>query len=314
MSVLTPPDTTFPTTGARRVPPRRRRRLLLIACLVAAALVATTVLIVVRLARDPDSDRHFLGADGWPAHGQAAYALDAEPIVAGPHQHMAPIASLAKMMTAYLVLSSHPLALGANGFTLRVTAADVADTAHRAKLDESLVPVRTGEVLTERQALEALLLPSANNVAAMLARRVQGSVAAFVARMNDMAHSLGMAHTIYTDPSGFDDRTRSTAADQVRLAQTAMRIPAFRRLVRMRDATIPVAGRIENTDSLLGTDGIVGIKTGSDDAAGGCFAFRAERAGHVVTGVVLGQEGHFELTAGLYGGKQLADRVLALNP
>jgi len=70
------------------------------------------------------------------------------------------------------------------------------------------------EQLTELQALQALLLPSANNIAAVLARWDGGSAGRFVARMNATARSLGMTHTRYTDPSGYDDATVSTAADQ----------------------------------------------------------------------------------------------------
>jgi D-alanyl-D-alanine carboxypeptidase (penicillin-binding protein 5/6) len=78
-------------------------------------------------------------------------------------------------------------------------------------------------------------------------------------------------------------------------------------------ARAAVAGEVTNTDTLLGHDGFVGMKTGSDDAPGGCFMFRSERQignGTVsLIGVVLGQQGHDLSTAGLYAAKQLADRV-----
>ncbi len=151
------------------------------------------------------------------------------------------------------------------------------DALRRADDDESVVAVAAGEVLTERQALAALLLPSANNVAILLARRVAGSVPAFVARMNATARLFGMRDTRYTDPSGLDPGTVSTAADQLILAGVAMRNPTFAALVRLRGYRLPVAGTVHNTDTLLGTHGFVGIKTGSDDAAGGCFMFRAVR-------------------------------------
>jgi D-alanyl-D-alanine carboxypeptidase (penicillin-binding protein 5/6) len=83
--------------------------------------------------------------------------------------------------------------------------------------------------------------------------------------------------------------------------------------MRTRSYRLPVAGIVHNTDSLLGRGGFIGMKTGSDDAAGGCFMFRAYRSiGGIntqVLGVVLGQHGRHLLTAGLYAGKQLVDRV-----
>ncbi|NUR61154.1 MAG: D-alanyl-D-alanine carboxypeptidase [Catenulispora sp.] len=217
------------------------------------------------------------------------------------------------MMTAYLVLTDHPLQAGQDGPTLTLSAADVADTAYRRQRGESTVAVAAGERLTERQALQALLLPSANNIAVVLARWDAGSVDAFVAKMNSTAGSLGMAHTHYTDPSGFDKETVSTAADQVRLVDRAMTLPAFAAIVAMPSATLPVAGTVRNTDSLLGRDGFVGVKTGSDNAAGGCFAFRAVRtvAGKptTITGVVLGQPGNDLIAAGLGAADAMVNRI-----
>src|SRR5262249_31744969 len=232
----------------------------------------------------------------WPAHGQAAFVRTGQSqIQAGPSQHAAPIASVAKVMTAYLVLRDQPLRPGQDGPTLTLTDADVVDTDRRRGQRESVVSVAAGERLTERQALLALPLPSANNIAAVLARWDAGSADRFVARMNATARSLGMTHTRYTDPSGYDDATVSTAADQVRIVDRAMRLPAFAGIVATPSATLPVAGAVHNTDALLGHDGFVGVKTGSDDAAGGCFAFRATRwirgKRTSITGVVLGQPG-----------------------
>jgi D-alanyl-D-alanine carboxypeptidase (penicillin-binding protein 5/6) len=241
--------------------------------------------------------------------GQTSYQLAGHGVVSSAGQTPVPIASLAKVMTAYLVLRDHPLGDGDGDLDVPVTDADVADTARRAGQDESVVEVAAGETLTERQALAALLLPSANNVAAMLARRLDGSEAAFVARMNDMAHSLGLRHTTYTDPSGFDEGTRSTAADQLILANRAMQLSEFAELVALRSVELPVAGTVHNTDKLLGRDGFVGIKTGSDDAAGGCFMFRAHRSGGDLTGVVLGRQGHDLIAAGLNAARDLAESV-----
>jgi D-alanyl-D-alanine carboxypeptidase (penicillin-binding protein 5/6) len=232
---------------------------------------------------------------------------------AGPSQHAAPIASVAKVMTAYLVLRDHPLQPGEDGPAITLTDADVADTDRRRRQGESVVSVAAGEQLTELQALQALLLPSANNVAAVLARWDAGSEDRFVARMNATARSLGMTRTRYTDPSGYEDSTVSSAADQVRLVERAMRLPVFARIVATPSATLPVAGTVHNTNALLGYAGFVGVKTGSTDAAGGCFAFRAVRwidgKRATITGVVLGQPGHDRIAAGLAAAAAMVDRI-----
>ena len=72
-------------------------------------------------------------------------------------------------MTAYLTLREHPLAAGEQGFVMRITHKDVEEEEQRVALDESTLSVKAGERITERQALEALLLPSANNIAALFA-------------------------------------------------------------------------------------------------------------------------------------------------
>ena len=250
----------------------------------------------------------------WPAHGQAAFVLAGQSRVqVGPNQHPAPIASVAKVMTAYLVLHDHPLRLGQDGPTITLTDADVADTDRRRRRRESIVPVAAGEQLTERQALQALLLPSANNIAAVLARWDAGSEDRFVARMNSTARWLGMTDTRYTDPSGYADATVSTAVDQVRIVERAMRLPVFANIVGTPSATLPVAGTVRNTNTLLGREGFVGVKTGSDDAAGGCFAFRAIRwidgRRTTITGVVLGQPGRDQIAAGLAAADAMVDRI-----
>jgi D-alanyl-D-alanine carboxypeptidase (penicillin-binding protein 5/6) len=230
-----------------------------------------------------------------------------------PHQRPVPIASVAKVMTAYVVLKHYPLRAGDSGRRFVVGQGDVVDTEARRRKGQSVVDVRAGEQLTERQALMAILLPSANNVAVLVARQVSGSVAAFVAEMNRTARALGMSHTTYTDPSGYDDGTVSTALDQLRLAQVVAKDETLAAMMATRRYWLPVAGEVTNTNALLGHDGFVGMKTGSDKAAGGCLMFRAvwatESGTRSLIGVVLGQRGENLITAGLDAAKQLVDRL-----
>ena len=214
--------------------------------------------------------RTYLSSVSWPQQGQAALVLGNGRPAASPHEQPVPIASLAKVMTAYLTLEHYPLSGAQDGFTITVTAAQAQAEAQDAP-DQSVVAVRAGEQLTERQLLEALLIPSGNNIARMLAAGVAGSEARFLAEMNAEARALGMDHTIYTDPSGFDPSTVSTAADQLRVFEQAMRFPVFRQIVSMASVTLPVAGTLTNYNPLI-AEGYAG-KTGSDAAAGGCLAF-----------------------------------------
>jgi serine-type D-Ala-D-Ala carboxypeptidase (penicillin-binding protein 5/6) len=250
----------------------------------------------------------------WPGEGEAAVAVEGlGSLGARGGEAPVPIASLAKVMTAYLVLKDHPLGPGEEGFEIEIDPADVEETEERIAQNQSVVAVQAGEVLSERQALVALLLPSANNVAALLAAHEAGSVEAFVAEMNEAAAELGMRSTTYTDPSGFEDTTVSTARDQIKLARAAMADPTFAQIVAMPSAWLPVAGEVANYNELVGREGFVGIKTGSDQAAGGCllFARRIHLGGRTrtVLGAVLGQrQGDFVQSA-LAGARRLAASV-----
>jgi serine-type D-Ala-D-Ala carboxypeptidase (penicillin-binding protein 5/6) len=194
-------------------------------------------------------------------------------------------------MTAYLTLKKYPLATTGTGFTVTVTAAEARAEAQDTGQNESVVAVRAGEQLNERQLLEALLIPSGDNIAQILAAYTAGSVSRFVAEMNSTARSLGMDRTTYTDPSGFDPSTVSDPADQIRVFEQAMRFAVFRQIVSMPSATLPVAGTVGNFDPIL-ADGYDG-KTGSDSEAEGCLAFfKYVNVGGrrlTVVGVVMGQ-------------------------
>jgi serine-type D-Ala-D-Ala carboxypeptidase (penicillin-binding protein 5/6) len=269
------------------------------------AIVAAAVFVTVQLLQPTPAlaftatappPRALPGAaprPAWPAHAEAVVGTPGTGILAthgGTRPR--PIASLAKIMTAYVVLRDHPLRPGRTGPRLAVTSADVAAYHQDTRQGQSVVKVAAGEHLTELDALAALLIPSGNNIAGLLATWDAGSQAAFVAKMNGQGRSLGMHHTHYADPSGVDPATVSTAADQFRLAVRALQLPVFRQIVALSQFQLPVAGLVYNVNSGLGHLGIDGIKTGSTSQAGGCLVFSAKRttAGKPtpVVGAVLG--------------------------
>lgn len=232
----------------------------------------------------------------WPTTGQATVDIaGVGRIGTSGETTSAPIASVAKVMTAYVILTDRPLGIGEEGPQLTVTEEQARAYPQEAARGESLVPVTAGAVFTERQALQALLLPSANNVARILAAWDAGSVTSFVSRMNATATALGMGDTHYTDPAGYDPGTVSTSNDQVILTRKAMALPAFAEIVGLKKAALPRVGTIKNYNTLIGNDGVVGVKTGSTDEAGGCLSFAATvvvaNRELMIVGVILGQPG-----------------------
>jgi serine-type D-Ala-D-Ala carboxypeptidase (penicillin-binding protein 5/6) len=204
-----------------------------------------------------------------------------------------PIASITKVMTAYVILKDHPLKPGETGPVIELTSSDEQRWLEMVAEDQSSLSVYAGQRLTELELLQGLLVPSANNYAEILAAWDAGSLGAFVDKMNAEAQTLGMVNTTYHDTSGFSSDTVSTAADQLILARMVMQDPVFASIVRLTQVTIPGVGTVPGVNMLLGVDGVVGIKTGFTEEAGGNFAFAAIRDAAAqqfdVYGVVLGQ-------------------------
>lgn len=228
----------------------------------------------------------------WPDEGQASVAVEGVgSLGTRGEQKPVPIASLTKVMTAYVILGEHPMRAGTPGAAV-VADQRAADESYSSV--ETTAPVLAGRTYTQRQLLELMMVPSGNNIARLLARWDAGQERAFVAKMNRAAAGLGMRATTYTGASGMEASTRSTSDDQLRLARAAMKDPVFRQIVATASVTAPGTGAtFRNTNRLLGHDGVIGLKTGSSTPAGGNLAWAATQriAGttRLVVGVVLHQ-------------------------
>ncbi len=211
--------------------------------------------------------------------GQSLFALGAG--------EKRPIASLTKIMTAYLVLS-------------RSSPADVVTVSEEAasgrEVGISSLGLVAGERISVRELLFALLLQSANDAAVALAEHVGGTVDGFVELMNRTAARLGMTRTSFASPNGLDDSGYSTARDLARLTRAAYRLPGFGPVVATRTHEIPAPSAgprvIQNRNALLWLyPGAIGVKTGFTSAAGFCIVAAAERGDERLLAVVLGERG-----------------------
>ncbi len=231
----------------------------------------------------------------WPKLGSAALLIPSLGIEKTWNDHVVPIASLTKMMTAYVTLKALPLGVGETGPCLTVGAADVALYQQMASQSESSAEGVRGERLCEFQLLNGLLVHSAGNYAVLLATLVSGSSPTFIARMNATASTLGLNSTHYVDESGFSPQSVSTALDQARLARLLMESPLVRSIVIQSEVTLPVAGTLGTFTPYVGIDHVIGVKSGRTDAAGGCdvMAMTFVQGGQtrIIYAVVLGQRG-----------------------
>ena len=282
---------------------RRRRRLftwgtaLIVAALGAGAIAQwvrplPNATLKTREVRLPGMAPSF----AWPSSGESAATVVGVGTVGQVRgSHSVPVAGLAELLAAYVVLSDHRLAPGDDGPAIPVTADALAAYQVGQARGESEVPLVAGESLTELQALEGLLVDSGADMATVLADWDAGSVSAFVAKMNAAASRLGLASTHISDPSGVDPATTSTAEDLVRLGEASLSIPVLQQIVSLAQASVPMAPVVYNPNFDLGHDGIIGIETASDSSAQGCYLFAAQQnigeKDVTVVGAVLGQPG-----------------------
>jgi D-alanyl-D-alanine carboxypeptidase (penicillin-binding protein 5/6) len=287
----------------------RRRR---VAVFSAAAVVLGTVFYLpmtllaplgsVAAVVDPYSVAAQPAADlEWPALGASAVgAIGYDGVLgAGGNDQPAPIASITKIISALVVLEAKPLGLADTGPDIEFTAKDVAIRAAYQAVNGATEPVKAGMVLTQRQVMDVMLVESANNYAESLVTWAYGSVAEFLPVANAWLAEKGLSSTSISDPTGMSPLNVSTASDLVQLGKLALADPVVNAIVGTATEQVPVVGEIENSNSLLGVDGIRGIKTGTLDEAGACLLFAADYVvgGETVTivGAVLGGTDHKSL-------------------
>lgn len=215
-------------------------------------------------------------------------------------------ASVTKLMTALLVLED----VRAGRYTLadRVTA-----TSEAYYSESSWVGIRAGQSMTVDDLLMSLMVMSANDAAIVLGVKSAGSLDAFVARMNARARELGMTRTQYFNPNGLPPNARkrypwksfnrTTAADQLKLAMAAVRLPEIFRYTSAKTATVTDGAgkplKMMNHNRILrmdkfhvvnpdGKEAVDGLKTGYIDAGGSSIALTGTRNGKRAIVIVLG--------------------------
>lgn len=240
----------------------------------------------------------------WPTQGSAAVSAvgyQGTLAVKGSNASV-PIASITKTITALVVLNAKPLKTAKDaGPKITFTEADVKIFDEVVSLGGSWATVTAGSTMTERQALEAMLLPSANNYAISLAIWAYGSLDKYVSAANAWLASHKLTGTHVADASGFSEKSVSSPTDLVEIAKLVMANPALPSIVATTSATLPGAGVEKNKNALLGTLGVDGIKTGNTSFAGYCLMFSStlKLATHTVhiVGVVIGQASGKDLFA-----------------
>ncbi|NQX34462.1 D-alanyl-D-alanine carboxypeptidase family protein [Herbiconiux sp. VKM Ac-2851] len=236
----------------------------------------------------------------WPAQGQGAVGLaapDGTVQVLGQSPNAAttpvPIASITKVVTALVVLDAHPLVDADDpGPTITLGQADLDITAAVEAEQQFTEPMYEGQQVTLRDALAITLLTSANNYAESAARWAYGSQEGFLAAARGWLDEHGLTSTTLADASGLNPGSASTPAELLRVAALAHADPALAAVAGTASLEQADLGTIVNQNTLLGENGVDGLKTGSTSYAGFTLLTSAQRTVGTTTvtlvSVVLG--------------------------
>ena len=284
----------------------RRRRITVFSTLTVflaglAYVLATTLApipVTAAVLTQPAALTHPATQPAWPGFGATAVGAVGFPgvLASTGEQNAVPIASITKMVTTLVILEAKPLAADEAGPEISFTDADVGYYYDALAEDGSVAPVVSGMVLTEREALTAMLLPSANNYSHSLAIWAYGSMDAYLAAATAWLQAQGLIGTVVVDSSGLSPGSVSTPADLVELGKLVLADPVVSSIVALPSAELPTIGTINNTNKLLGQHGVDGIKTGTTDEAGACLLFSTDfMVGEqtiTLVGVMLGGDTH----------------------
>jgi D-alanyl-D-alanine carboxypeptidase (penicillin-binding protein 5/6) len=215
---------------------------------------------------------------------------------ASPRQPTEPIASLTKMMTAWVALHRLPLSGTQTGPCEVVNTSDLELYNADVAMGESVVKIVANETLCERTLLRGMLVHSACDYAQLLAGLTGMHMATFVAEMDQDARALKLNNTHYADVTGISDADTSTAVNQATMAADLMNNePVVQGIVDLTEVSLPVAGVVSSFTPYVGQANVVGVKSGFTDAAGGCDVMAMDdRIGNTVIttyAVVLGEHG-----------------------
>jgi D-alanyl-D-alanine carboxypeptidase (penicillin-binding protein 5/6) len=249
----------------------------------------------------------------WPAEAKAAaVGIQGSGVISSHNDSKPrPIASIAKLITALAILEKKPLNGDESGPLVPITEHDEQLYRDYVAKNGTVVLIKAGIPISERDALEAMLLPSANNVADTTAIWAFGSLKNYHDYANAMLKRLGLKDTtVGIDASGLDPSTKSTASDLVRLGEIALKNPIISHIVALPAANIPFAGDIPNYNAMVTKHGYTGLKPGESIQAGNTLLFSTNDTANdkpvTIIGAILGTENYRESNAGAL---QMVDSV-----
>lgn len=266
-----------------------RRRRIIAACAAACALVLVAA-VALAWALAPGGRKNLEStAIDWPSSGAAALAVGDTTVLSPGGERMLPMASITKLITALVVLDAAPVTAAMSGPSFPMTEQDVAIAAESSAMGGTTTPVVVGQVFSERQLLEFVLIASSNNLATTLARRVFGDEQAYLRAARAWLDDHGLKGIRVADASGMSPENVASARDLLALGALASANEVIAEISAQRFVFGGTSEPVANTNDLLALPGVTGLKTGHTDEAGYTALFVADvGADQPLIGVILG--------------------------
>ncbi|WP_159499323.1 D-alanyl-D-alanine carboxypeptidase family protein [Microbacterium sp. 18062] len=319
--------------ASRQVDPQirraRRRRRLIVAAIVTAVVLATTggyvgwalnapVRSPVVTSQTPQVSAPAAATIALPSDGAFAISISGADDYLGTTasgiwassgtDEPRSIASITKLITALVVLDAKPLADADDaGPTITFDKADHDLYDKYYVLGATIAAMPTGSSMSQHDALATMLIPSASNYAEAVSTWAFGSQWAFLNATRGWLDTHGLTGTTIVEPTGIDPRNTSTPGDLIAIGKLAAADPTIARLAATPSLSLPGVGAMSNTNDLLGSAGIDGLKTGNLGENSYNLLYTAS--------LDVGAAGPLEITGVLLGGfsRQSADHsVLTL--
>ncbi len=226
---------------------------------------------------DESKSPHVLDAIILPDGVESAVGtLDDGVVATKQSDNPIPMASIAKIVTALVILDKSPIESGQKGDTITLSARDEDYYWEYAAIQGTLTPVTAGYTISQYEALQTILLPSSNNMADTLVDNYFESMDEYIDYANNYLNEQGITNTKVVDATGFSPGSVSTPYDLIKLGQLALNNPVVAEIVAQPKANVAVAGEILNYNILIEEPGITGIKPGFTDEAGICLLFSSK--------------------------------------
>jgi D-alanyl-D-alanine carboxypeptidase (penicillin-binding protein 5/6) len=214
----------------------------------------------------------------FPSEGQAAIGTLRDGVleVSSQSEQLTPMASMTKVITALAILQKAPIEPGSTGDIITLTEKDEQYFDEYYSIEGTITAVIAGQQMSQYEALQAMLLPSSNNMSDSLVDRYFDSREEYLLYANAMLAEFGLVQTYVADASGFSPSSVSIPSEMIVIGQKALQNPIIAGIVAQPTATIAVGGDIRNYNALIYDEGVTGIKPGSTDEAGLTLLFSAD--------------------------------------